>query len=91
MSKKTIAAEHSYGNRNHKGFAFCIAYPTLKVGEETAPSPPSPRVSAVHVCAFSSPPAWGQGYYLRENVDSLYAHMCILERTQRRIGIVDEK
>ena len=36
------------------------------------------------------PPA-SPGYYPRENFDILNAPMCILQRTQRRIGIVDEK
>ena len=32
-----------------------------------------------------------RGYYPREYFDILNARMCILERTQRRIGTVDEK
>jgi hypothetical protein len=36
-------------------------------------------------------PPGAPGYYPRENFDILDARMCILERTQRRIGIADEK
>ena len=37
IGKKAIAAEHSNGNRNHRGLHFALHAPTLKVGEATAP------------------------------------------------------
>ena len=68
--------------------AFCIACPTLKVGEATAPTcPPRLRRPCVHFCPLQP---GVRGYYFWENIDILDARMCILERIQHRIGIVDE-
>jgi hypothetical protein len=65
--------------------------PTIKVGEATVHTCPLPSPPPMCVCIFVPSSLGVLGYYLRENFYILYARMCILERTQRRIGIVDEK
>jgi len=87
--RKKLLRLNTYGDRNHGGILHCM--PTLKVGEATALPLCSNPVSPPMCVHFRPLQPRGLGYYLREYFDILDARMCILERIQRRIGIVDEK
>ena len=101
LIKNTILRLNTYGDLNHGG-SFCIACPALKFIEATAlPSPPPmpgrrsgglrPPEAEAFFTNHPCPLTLGDPGVPKENYDFLESRMCILERTQRRIGIVDEK